>query len=147
MAKIVMPDNQSFPLEDEIANNDDDLRAVLRPAYPDAATALFSRTGGKDGKELVITVIKQSGTKGATGAILSSLLAAQEEMNPAIVMQQQVVKAGCHGAKSMKALLGLKSKIGQAMIDGREEIKAVESVKSALTKADAQPSNTVPQGF
>lgn len=64
MATIHMPDGQSFPLEDEMAATDDALRNALKVAYPDAANATFERSGGKDGKPLVIKVVKKAGTKG-----------------------------------------------------------------------------------
>ncbi|HMX30012.1 MAG TPA: hypothetical protein PKC13_30800 [Blastocatellia bacterium] len=64
MAKINMPDGQSFELEDEMAASDDSLRAALKVAYPDAANATFERSGGKDGKPLVVKVVKKAGTKG-----------------------------------------------------------------------------------
>jgi hypothetical protein len=64
MAKIVMPDGQSFQLDDEIAQEDNSLRAALKVAYPDAANATFTREGGKDGKQLVVKVAKKAGTKG-----------------------------------------------------------------------------------
>lgn len=64
MAKINMPDGQSFELEDEMAATDDSLRAALKVAYPDAANATFERSGGKDGKPLVVKVVKKAGTKG-----------------------------------------------------------------------------------
>lgn len=87
MAKIVMPDGQSFPIEDEIAQSDDLLRAALKVAYPDAANAAFTREGGTDDKELVVKVAKKAGVKGL--GVLPALLAAREEINPAIVMQQR----------------------------------------------------------
>lgn len=64
MAKIQMPDNQSFELDDEMAKDDATLRAALKAAYPDAANATFERSGGKDGKPLVVKVVKKAGTKG-----------------------------------------------------------------------------------
>lgn len=64
MATIKMPDGQSFELEDEMAAKDDTLRAALKVAYPDAANATFERTGGTEGKPLVVKVVKRAGTKG-----------------------------------------------------------------------------------
>lgn len=51
-------------ITDEIANDDDLLKAALAPTWPDVRTATFKREGGKDGKELVVTVQKRAGTKG-----------------------------------------------------------------------------------
>jgi hypothetical protein len=51
-------------ITDEIANDDDLLKAALAPTWPDVRTATINRSGGKDGKELIITVTKKAGTKG-----------------------------------------------------------------------------------
>lgn len=51
-------------ITDEIANDDDLLKAALAPSWPDVRTAAIKREGGKDGKELVITITKKAGTKG-----------------------------------------------------------------------------------
>jgi hypothetical protein len=51
-------------ITDEIANDDDLLKAALAPTWPDVRTATINRTGGTDGKELVVTVTKRAGTKG-----------------------------------------------------------------------------------
>jgi hypothetical protein len=51
-------------ITDEIANDDDLLKAALAPTWPDVRTATINRSGGTDGKELVVTVTKRAGTKG-----------------------------------------------------------------------------------
>jgi len=54
----------SVGITDEIAKDDDLLKAALAPTWPDVRTATFRREGGTDGKELVVTVTKRAGTKG-----------------------------------------------------------------------------------
>jgi hypothetical protein len=51
-------------ITDEIANDDELLKAALAPTWPDVRTATITRTGGTDGKELVVSVVKKAGTKG-----------------------------------------------------------------------------------
>src|SRR5262245_15899860 len=51
-------------ITDEIANDDELLKAALAPTWPDVRTATITREGGKDGKELVVRVQKRAGTKG-----------------------------------------------------------------------------------
>lgn len=63
MAKILI-EGQEIDLEDEIANNDEMLKAALKPAWPDAANATFARK--TDGGVLKVTVTKKAGTKGAS---------------------------------------------------------------------------------
>jgi len=63
MAKIKI-EGQTIEMDDEIAGDDDLLKAALAPSWPDAKTATFTRTGGKDDKELVVSVTKKAGTKG-----------------------------------------------------------------------------------
>ncbi|HKQ74614.1 MAG TPA: hypothetical protein VJ810_13060 [Blastocatellia bacterium] len=57
-------DGEKVGITDEIAGDDELLKAALAPSWPDVRTATFSRTGGKDGKELVVQVSKKAGTKG-----------------------------------------------------------------------------------
>jgi hypothetical protein len=56
-------------ITDEIANDDELLKAALAPTWPDARTAAISRSGGTDGKELVVTVTKKAGTKGVNNVV------------------------------------------------------------------------------
>jgi hypothetical protein len=51
-------------ITDEIANDDELLKAALAPTWPDVRTATINRSGGKDGKELVVSVTKKAGVKG-----------------------------------------------------------------------------------
>jgi hypothetical protein len=62
-AKIKI-EGQELELEEEIAQDDELLKAALAPTWPAVSTATFTRTGGKDGKQLVVTVTKRAGTKG-----------------------------------------------------------------------------------
>ena len=71
-------------ITDEIANDDDLLKAALVSTWPDVRTATFTRTGGKDGKELVVTVTKKAGTKGMTEAEI-----AQQKMVDGIKQRKQ----------------------------------------------------------
>jgi hypothetical protein len=56
-------------ITDEIANDDDLLKAALAPTWPDVRTATINRSGGTDGKELVVTVTKKAGTKGVNNVV------------------------------------------------------------------------------
>jgi hypothetical protein len=56
-------------ITDEIANDDDLLKAALAPTWPDVRTATITREGGKDGKELVVRVTKKAGTKGVNNVV------------------------------------------------------------------------------
>lgn len=56
--------NAENGITDEIANDDELLKAYLVSTWPDVRTATFKREGGKNGKELVVTVQKRAGTKG-----------------------------------------------------------------------------------
>lgn len=58
---------ESVGITDEIANDDELLKAALAPTWPDVRTATFRREGGKDGKDLVVAVQKKAGTKGGQG--------------------------------------------------------------------------------
>lgn len=143
MATIKMPDNQSFALDDSIAGDDQMLRAALAAAYPDVANATFERSGGKDGKELVVKVVKKAGTKGVHAAI-ADLLAAPEYVNPAVAMQREILEMG---NVSHLDMLGLKSKIEAAVEKGASDLRYAEEVEKGLVAAPAIASNSIPRGF
>jgi hypothetical protein len=56
-------------ITDEIANDDELLKAALAPTWPDVRTATINRSGGKDGNELVVTITKKAGTKGVDNIV------------------------------------------------------------------------------
>lgn len=143
MAKIQMPDNQSFELEDAIAGSDEQLRAALAAAYPDAANATFERTGGKDGKPLVVKVVKKAGTKGAHPAI-AELLAAPERVNPAVAMQAEIAKMG---NASHLEILAMKPRIDAAIKAGGQELRDADKAESVLRAAEPIASSRIPLGF
>jgi hypothetical protein len=64
MALIKMPDNgQSFEMDDAVAGDDNILKQALRSIYPEIGDATITRKT-EDG-QLVVTVVKQAGRKGA----------------------------------------------------------------------------------
>lgn len=144
MATIKMPDNQEFELDDDIAKDDSLLRGALKAAYPDAANATFERTGGKDGKSLVVKVVKKAGTK---GSVLADLLGAPETINPAIVMQQRLAELESAGELDHARLLALRDEIKKSVIDGREEIQKVNSSLETLSLATVEAGQKIPLGF
>ena len=143
MAKIQMPDNQSFELDDSIAGDDSLLRGALAAAYPDAANATFERSGGKDGKPLVVKVTKKAGTKGAH-AVIADLLAAPEYVNPAVAMQQKI---GAMGDVSHLEMLAMKSEIETAVERGGADLRYGYDVEKALIDTPAIAGNSIPRGF
>jgi len=144
MAKIQMPDNQSFDLEDEIAQDDNLLRAALKAAYPDAANATFERSGGKDGKPLVVKVVKKAGTK---GGVLGDLAAAPESLNPAVAMQQRLAALESAGELDHVRMLAMRDEINTAARAGRDEITSVARARETLSDALAESGRKIPVGF
>src|SRR5262245_26105118 len=59
----------SVGITDEIANDDELLKAALAPTWPDVRTATIKREGGTDGEELVVRVTKRAGTKGVNNVV------------------------------------------------------------------------------
>lgn len=140
--KVQMPDGQSFELDDSIAGDDELLREALCAAYPDAANATFDRK--TDG---VVKVVKKAGDKGGVVAeLLAELLAASEQLNPAIVMQQRVTLIQ-RQPNTMITLLRMTGEIERAVELGRAEIGDVEKAQKVLRKAEPQAGSFIPVGF
>lgn len=143
MAKIKI-EGQTIPIEDEIARDDELLKAALAPSWPDARNATFKREGGKDGAELVVTVAKKAGTK---GSIVADLLAAPDYTNPALVMQQRLEELSAGGKLTWKRALQMREEITEAARAGSDDLHAVNGARKTLEQADAQASNQTPTGF
>lgn len=136
--KVQMPDGQSFELDDSIAGDDKLLREALCAAYPDAANATFDRkTAG------VVKVVKKAGDK---GGVVAELLAAPEQLNPAIVMQQRVAQIQQQPNATI-TVLRMAGEIERAVELGRAEIGDVEKAQKVLRKAEPQAGSFIPVGF
>lgn len=145
MAKIQMPDNQSFELDDDIAKDDATLRAALKAAYPDAANATFERSGGKDGKPLVVKVVKKAGTKG--GGVIPDLLAAPHYENEAVVMARRLDEMSSRRGLTWERAQGMSEEITAAAEAGAASLDSIATSRDVLARADAQASMVIPVGF
>ena len=143
MAKVVI-EGQTVELDEDIAKDDESLRAALKVAWPDAANATFTRET-RDGN-LTVKVIKKAGTKGG-GVVHAALFEAPERINPALVMQRRLAGLDAGETSSHLQILALRTEIERAVRDGRAEIEAVSSAKRVLLQAQPEAGNCVPLGF
>jgi hypothetical protein len=85
----ITTDGSEFQLSDEIAGNNEKLREALSPFYPELANAEIEREL-VDGT-WIVKVTKRAGTKGSgSSPVLRVLMAAREEINPALVWQEKL---------------------------------------------------------
>jgi hypothetical protein len=135
---------ESVGITDEIANDDELLKAALAPAYPDVRSAEIKREGGTDGKELVVTVTKKAKVK---GALIERLLAAPVSANPAVEMSNRLREMARAGELNQERLRKLLPEIEAAADTGERDLDAARVVASDLEDAGAIPSRHVPFGF
>ncbi len=136
-------DGQNFPLPDEIGGKDDLLRAALAPFVPWIINAQIQRK--EEGENTLVTVIKRADTKGAAESVLEELVAAPQQMNPAIELWtrlQQEVKLDNPGA-----MVEWQPVIAQAIEDGEQEIAEVRNAMQYLAECAPVPSVRIPLGF
>jgi hypothetical protein len=143
MAKIKI-EGQTLTMDDEIAKDDELLKAALVTSWPDAKTASFKREGGKDGKELVVTVQKKAGTK---GALIERLFDAPEGVNPAVVMSARIAEMARAGELNPELVRELLPEIGSAAELGERDLDAANAALGSLMGAGAIASKEVPLGF
>ena len=143
MAEINI-EGQKIVMDDEIARDDELLRAALAPSWPDAKTATFTRTGGTDGKPLVVRVSKKAGTK---GALIERLFDAPDEENPAIVMSRRIAELHSSGQLNQAQIETLMPEIAAAADQGERDIDATGVVVRSLRRALVISGNDVPLGF
>jgi len=148
MAKIKIEgqtiNGASAGITDEIAKDDDLLRAALAPTWPDVRTATFRREGGTDGKELVVTVQKKAGTK---GALIERLLDAPDGVNPAVEMSKRLSAMARAGQLDPARVQELMQEIVGAADLGERDLDAASAALVGLREAGAIASKEVPFGF
>ncbi len=145
MANIVTIeiDGQSFPLPEEIAKDDQLLKAALGPFVPWMANAQINRTE-KDGTTKV-SVVKQADWKGSTQAVLDALTAAPEERNPAVRLWTELQER--RDLNDPGVVLGLEPAINEAIALGKKDIDAVRQSLQRLVDTAPVPAGRVVIGF
>jgi hypothetical protein len=141
MAKVKI-EGQTLELDDEIAQDDDLLRAALQPSWPDAKTAQFTRT--KNGDTLTVQVTKKAGTK---GNLIDALLTAKEGVNPAIAMSRRIAEMQAAGELGPERIAELTPEIGAAADLAERDLRAASVTRNDLFEAAPIPSSTIPMGF
>jgi hypothetical protein len=137
-------------ITDEIARDDDLLKAALAPTWPDARTAGFKREGGKDGKELVVTVQKKAGTKGMPdpeSGLIQRLFSAPEGINPAVEMSEKLASMEREGQLSMERLRAMLPEIEAAANLGERDMEATRTAIRSLEDAVPITGREIPLGF
>ena len=136
---IVIFEGQQYPVEREIAEDDNKLRALLSPFAPAAASAKIERVPGQP-----IKMTKQSGTKGASP--LTILCNTPETLNPAIAMARQIQHLELSGGIGIDEMEAIARDIETAIARGTE---AIEDYRASLERLKQLPScaTVMPIGF
>jgi hypothetical protein len=142
----ITTEGSEFQLSDEIAGNNEKLREALSPFYPELANAEIEREL-VDGT-WIVKVTKRAGTKGSgSSPVLRVLMAAREEINPALVWQEKLKQIEEKGGLRLEKLLRLQPQIQQAVDEGTAQIKEVNSSLSLIKRGKPVAGRTVPPGF
>ena len=140
MATILVEiEGQQVPVDEEIAQDDNLLKQLFRPYYPDVANARIDRKEGE-----IIKVIKVAGPKGLSP--LEILLDAPEAVNPAIQMCRVVQQRELLSNLDYTGMEELASEIEATIQQGIEEVEAVDRSLTVLQKSSPVPG-ALPTGF
>ena len=167
MSHVVVIDNQEIPLDAETAASDHEIRQALKWCYPEISNATINRR--TEGEREIITVIKRAGTKGSAatcavveecgenvaatvarrthGAVVAALVAAPEEINPAVSLACELQTRMASGELTLAELTLKRAEMQEAQAAGEAEEAFVERARARLTNAPAQASCFVPIGF
>lgn len=135
-------EGQTIEMPEEIAGDDEKLKSALVPYFPGAANAKIMRTGEKDGI-VVVTVIKQAGTKGA----LPLLLGLPESRNPVAELHQEILKKRVTAAMRDEQTIEMSDMIEKAIDQGSEQNVRILKTLQDLENMPAEASTQVPEGF
>ena len=139
----VMLENQEINLPAEVGANDDLVRAALAPFVPWIVNARIERRE-QDGTT-VLTVVKRADTKGSAADVIAALIAAPEEMNPAIAMWKRLERDV--DLDDPGAIIEWQPAIAHAIQQGEHEVELVRSALGELVECSAAPTTRVPLGF
>jgi hypothetical protein len=155
----VQIDGQKINLPMGIALDDEQLVRTLVVFFPDAANAQIEREH-QDGN-LTVKVTKRAGSKGSPGEIFPEQLIAQanllapvfefladceEQINPAILMQERILEAE-NSELTLQEKLLLTGEVEEAIIEGRDWKRGVEHAYDRLRSSHPLSADTVPTGF
>ena len=131
-----------FPLPEEIAAQDDLLKAALAPFVPWIVNAQIERKE-KDGA-MVVNVVKRADWKGSS-AVINALIASPDEMNPAVALWQQLQARTDLNDPAL--VLAFEPTIHQAIEQGEQDIAAVHQALARLVECAPAPAARIPLGF
>lgn len=148
MQYVVKIEGQDIPVDETIGASDETVKRALAPFFPDAANALITRTAKDD--VTTITVVKRAGPKGASNQTpLTHLLNCPGGKNPVIALYEEI--AGADGNAVMPSdpeqILGVNSRIDEAIEAGEKQRQAVESARKRLDSARPVPAPVLVLGF
>jgi hypothetical protein len=156
----VQIDGQKINLPMGIALDDEQLVRTLVVFFPDAANAQIEREHQADGN-LIVKVTKRAGSKGSPGEMFPDQLIAQanllapvfeflaeceEQINPAILMNERILEAENSGLTLQEKLL-LTEEVEEAITDGRDWKRVVDRSFDRLRLSQPLSADEVPTGF
>lgn len=147
MNYIVSIEGQTIPVPLEVGENDQNVRNILAPYFPDAANALITRK--TEGETVTINVAKRAGTKGLVHDLditpLNYLASCAGGMNPAIALYQRIQSIDAD--LDVEAALELDDQVAHAIDEGRRHMEMIEFARNRLGKSKPMPSPFVILGF
>ena len=148
MARIILTaDGQEFDVEDEIAEDDDLLKSVLKSFSPQLGDPELKRE--RKGDVLTVRVTKRAGPKGSS-AVLVELLAEPEVENKGVTINRRLdnLRARPFGPKAFVAsVTKLEGDILSALEAAKSDFKAVAETSGSLRAAPGEHALFVPVGF
>ncbi|MBD2772558.1 hypothetical protein [Iningainema tapete] len=140
MVKVIVSfEGQQHPVDENIAADDQLLRDLFAPFYPDMANSVIERKPGE-----IIKIIKRAGPKGATP--LEALIASPEEVNPAVIMCRKVQHMELMGELDYKSMNALSNEIEEAIKQGTEYSNVIRKTLRLL-QTILPSSGAIPEGF
>ncbi len=141
----ILIEGQTIPVDEAIGKDDEMVRRVLAPYYPDAANAMITRTTKDD--VVTVNVVKRAGTKGKPGtgqSPLQKLARVKGGRNTAVALYLELREIP---DPDPEALLAMDRRIEAAIQAGAEEGQAVEKARKRLDDARPQPAKAIVVGF
>lgn len=138
-------DGRDIPMDAAIACDDDLLKQALMPHLgAEIANATISREG--EGRQMVVTLTKRAGPKGAVAGF-AGLIAATEQINPVFGVAWMLRWNDARGTLDFLSLSELQTVIDTTIAQGDAEERHTRRSLSQLHHAPASATHAIVIGF
>jgi hypothetical protein len=142
---VIQAEGQTIPVQPAVASDDGKVRDALALLFGFGAALEITRK--MVGQRLVVSVVKRAGPKGSAGGVIERLAAADQEWNPALLLEWELTVRDAADRLDVASLLEMQPRIEAAIKEGERWRAQVAAARRFLGHAQAVPASVIASGF